>query len=146
MTTFAETVITYPDTQSNVEAPPESLLMNGFIPKGIGRRGQPLPANWLNWIFRELFRSVNRDRISNGAGIGVLSAMDTDAIITLYAVQKSDPTKYIHAVGYKSGGGVPVFKVIGSATLTLGTVTATNIPIAGATSSDIIQQLHVQKA
>lgn len=135
MTTFAETPITYPDTQDNVETPPATLLNNGFIPKQVGVRGQPLPANWLNWLFREVFRKINRDRVADGLGVNTIGV--NDCFITLKAVVKTDPTKYISAIGYKTGSGVPVMQVLNSSTLTLGTLTATNTPISGASSSTI---------
>lgn len=146
MRTFAETEVVYPDTQKNVEVPPDTLFLNGFIPKGIGRRGQPLVANWLNWIFRELFRAAGQDRIGDGDGVGMLTSADTDCMITLYAIQKSDTTKYIHAIAYKPGSATPSFNVLSNSNLTLGTVTPTDIPILGATETDIIQYIHVQKA
>lgn len=146
MTSFAENEIVYPDTQKNVEVPPATLFQNGFIPKQLGARGQPLPANWLNWIFRELFRSANRSRISDGAGVATLNSGDTNSFITLYALQKSDTTKFIHAIAYKAGNAVPSFNVLSNANLTLGTITATDTPILGADSGDIIQYIHVQKA
>lgn len=145
MRTFAETEVVYPDTQKNVEVPPDTLFLNGFIPKGIGRRGQPLVANWLNWMFRELFRAANQDRISDGDGVGILTASDTDCFITLYAIQKSDTTKYIHAIAYKPGSSAPNFNVLSNSNLTFGTVTATNIPIIGAAETDVIQYIHIQK-
>ena len=146
MTTFAENNIVYPDTQQNVETPPESLLLNGFIPKQVGTRGQPLSANWLNWLFRELFRASNRDRVSDGSGLGTLTGNDANTIITLYALQKGDPTKFIHAVGYKNGDGTPAFNVLSNSNLTIGAVTFRNTPIIGANADEIIQYLHVQKA
>lgn len=146
MTTFAENEVVYSDTQRNVEVPPDTLMQNGFIPKGLDRRGQPLAANWLNWLLRSLFRMGNRDRVSDGNGVGILTSTDTDCFITLYAIQKSDTTKYIHAIAYKSGSGVPSFNVLSNSNLTLGTVTATNIPINGADDEDVIQYIHVQKA
>lgn len=144
MTTFAETAITYPDTQDNVETPPESLLTNGFIPKQVGVRGQPLPANWLNWLFREIFRKVNRDRVTDGLGVNSIGT--DECVVTLYAVVKTDPTKYIHAVGYKTGSGVPLMQVLSNATLTLGTLTATNTPISGAASATVAVRVTTSEA
>lgn len=135
MTTFAETEIQFQDGQKNVEELPPNLLANGWIPKQKGTEGQPLVANWLNWLFREVFRKINRDRLSDGLGVNTIST--DESLITIYAVVKTDPTKYIHAVGYKTGNGVPIMTVIGNNTLTLGTVTATNTPINGAASGTI---------
>jgi len=143
MQTFAETQVLYPDGQYNIAELPESLILNGFVPKQIGVRGQPLPAQYLNWLFREVFRQVNFDRVTDGAGTGVIDA-DAEGVVTLYAVVKTDLTKFIHAVGYKVSGAAPVFKVISNATLTLGTLTLNSIAISGATASDIALRVSVK--
>lgn len=144
MTTFAETTIVYPDGQENVEVPPPTLMLNGFIPKQVGVRGQPLPANWLNWFFRELFRKINRDRVTDGNGVNSIGT--NECFVTLSAVVKADTTKFIHAIGYKTGTGVPVMQVLSSATLTLGALTATDTPISGATASTIAVRVVTSEA
>lgn len=146
MISFSENVILYDDQQNNVETPPESLMQNGFIPAGPNRRGQPLVANWLNWLFREAFRKINRNRVSDGTGAGLLSSQDSDTIIVLYAIQKTDTTKFLHAIAYKSGNTAPNWKTLSNSGLTLGTTTATDVPIAGAAAGDIIQYITVMKA
>lgn len=146
MTTFAETQKAFPDGQLNVYAPPETLLAEGFRPKQSGVRGQPLPANWLNWLFREVFRKVNRDRLSDGGGVGVIKASDINCFVTVHAMVKTDNTKWISAIGYKTGTGVPVMHVIGSGTLALGTLTATDIPITGAAANTIALRVTVTDA
>ena len=144
MITFAETQKTYPDGQENVYQPPESIMMNGWEPKQQNKRGMPLSANWLNWMFRHLFRKVNRDFLTDGAGVNAIKM--NECFITVSAIVKGDPTKYLHAIGYKVGTGVPVFKVLSNATLTLGAVTANNIPINGATASTIAVQITAREA
>lgn len=144
MTTFAETLITYSDGQNNTEPPPESIMMNGWEPKQQGKRGMPLAANWLNWLFRDVFRKINRDFLTDGNGINAIKM--NDCFITVSAIVKGDPTKYLHAIGYKVGSGVPVFKVLSNATLALGSVTANNIPITGATASTIAVQITAREA
>lgn len=146
MTTFAETSVQYPDGQLNVYALPENIMAQGFVPKQSGVRGQPLAANWLNWLFRELFRRVNKDRLTDGNGVGVLSSADSDSFVTIHAVVKTDPTKWISAIGYKTANGVPAMKVTSSGTLALGTLTATDIPITGATASTIALRVTVTGA
>lgn len=146
MTSFSENQIVYPEGQQNVEVPPDTLMQNGFIPKGPGRRGQPLVANWLNWIIRELFRRTSMDRLTNGSGASVIRADDTDCMLTIYAILKSDTTNFLHAVGYKTGTGIPSFKILSNSTLTLGTVTATDIQINGGSASDIALRVTVTKA
>ena len=57
---FAETYLSYPDGQQNVGSPPDSVLATGFVPETAGSRGQPLPAQWLNWLFKTIFRQLNQ--------------------------------------------------------------------------------------
>jgi hypothetical protein len=143
MQTFAETEVLYPDGQYNIAELPESLILNGFIPKQMGVRGQPLPAQYLNWLFREVFRQINLDRIDDGAGSGVIDAA-AEGVVTLYAVVKADVTKYIHAVGYKVANTAPTFKVISSATLTLGAITSSSIAISGAAPANVALRVSVR--
>lgn len=143
MQTFAETQVLYPDGQYNIAELPESLILNGFIPKQMGVRGQPLPAQYLNWLFREVFRQINLDRIDDGAGAGVIDVA-AEGVVTLYAVVKTDVTKFIHAVGYKVANAAPTFKVISSATLTLGAITSSSIAISGAAPADVALRVSVR--
>ena len=135
MITFSEVEILYSDGQPNVVEPPETLMADGWIPKGGGRNGQPLVANWLNWLFREIFRKINMSRMYAGSGVGTLYL--NDCFIVLYAINKTDPGMFLHAIGYKTAGGVPIMRVLNSTGLTLGTVTATDTPINGASASAI---------
>ena len=143
MQTFAETEVLYPDGQYNTAELPESLVLNGFIPKQMGVRGQPLPAQYLNWLFREVFRQINLDRVDDGTGAGVIDVA-AEGVVTLYAVVKADVTKYIHAVGYKTANAAPTFKVISSATLTLGAITSSSIAISGAAPADVALRVSVR--
>jgi hypothetical protein len=143
MQTFAETEILYPDGQYNIAELPESLILNGFIPKQMGVRGQPLPAQYLNWLFREVFRQINLDRIDDGTGAGVIDAT-AEGVVTLYAVVKADVTKFIHAVGYKVTNAAPTFQVLSSATLTLGAITSSSIAISGAAPADVALRVSVR--
>ena len=143
MQTFAETEVLYPDGQYNTAELPESLILNGFIPKQMGVRGQPLPAQYLNWLFREVFRQINLDRIDDGAGAGVINVA-AEGVVTLYAVVKTDVTKFIHAVGYKVANAAPTFQVISNATLTLGAITSSSIAISGAAPADVALRVSVR--
>lgn len=145
MTGFSETVVVYPDTQTNVETPPSTLYQNGWIPKQIGVRGQPLPANWLNFILRQIYRLINRDKTLDGNGVGAIEVYEQDCAVTVHAIVKNDPTKFIHAFGYKPGVNAPIFKTLSSGTLALGTVTATDIPITGATAADVVVRVTVSQ-
>ena len=131
MIQFAETYVGYPDGQQNVGQPPDAVISSGFIPETAGARGQPLPAQWLNWLFQKAFRLINRDKVSNAAGVGLF--MVPNSIIRLEAFDRADPDKYLVAIGYKGAlDSVHTLKVINSATLTLGAATAGgNQPVTG---------------
>ena len=131
MIQFAETYVGYPDGQQNVGQPPDAVISSGFIPETAGARGQPLPAQWLNWLFQKVFRYINRDRVSDSAGVGLFTV--PNSVIRLEAFDRTDPNKYLVAIGYKGAAdAVHTLKVINSATLTLGAATAGgNQPIMG---------------
>lgn len=130
MTTFAETVVNYTDGQTNVLQPPDATIGNGFIPEQAATRGQPLPAQWLNWLFRQAFRLINRDKVSDATGAGLFPY--ANSAIRLEAVDMADVNKYIVAIGYKGANGAHVLKVVSNATLTLGTPTTNgDQPISG---------------
>lgn len=131
MIQFAEDYVSYPDGQQNVGQPPDAVLTRGFIPETAGARGQPLPAQWLNWLFQKVFRFINRDRVSDAAGVGLFTV--PNSVIRLEAFDRDDPNKYIVAIGYKGDADVVhTLKVINSATLTLGTATVGgNQPVSG---------------
>lgn len=131
MINFAETYVGYPDGQQNVGQPPDAVLSNGFIPETAGARGQPLPAQWLNWLFQKAFRLINRDKVSNAAGVGLFVV--PNSVIRLEAFDRADSNKYLVAIGYKGAADAAhTLKVISSATLTLGAATASgNQPVTG---------------
>ena len=131
MIQFAEQYVGYPDGQQNVGQPPDAVLSAGFIPETAGARGQPLPAQWLNWLFQKVFRLLNRDKVSDANGVGLFTT--PESVIRLEAFDRADPNKYLVAIGYKGAAGVVhTLKVISSATLTLGTPTVGgNQPVSG---------------
>ena len=128
---FAETYQSYPDGQQNVGKPSDAILAKGFIPATATARGQPLAAQWLNWLFREIFRLINRDKVSDAAGVGLF--VTPDSFITLSAIDKEDNSKYIHAIGYKGSAGVAhTLTVVSRHSLSLGTATASgDQPVEG---------------
>lgn len=127
---FSNTVINYPDGQLNLGQPPDSVIATGFVPATATNKGQPLPAQWLNWLFNHLFRHINRDVVSDSNGVGLF--VTENAMIRLEAFDIADPNKYLVAIGYKAAGSAPSLKVISSATLTLGTGTVNGTqPIIG---------------
>jgi len=130
MASFSETVVNYPDGQLNVSSPPDTTITSGFIPEQAATRGQPLPAQWLNWLFRQAFRYINRDKVTDASGAGLFPYINS--AIRIEAVDMSDVNKYLVAIGYKGASGVHSLKVISSATLTLGTPTTNgDQPILG---------------
>lgn len=144
MTSFAETYVSYPDGQQNTGQPPDSVLANGFIPETAAARGQPLPAQWMNWLFQKVFRNINRDRVSDANGVGLFTI--PESFIRLEAFDKSDPNKYLVAIGYKPASGVVhSLKVVSSATLTLGTATTSgNQPVTGGSANVVILAMSRQ--
>lgn len=144
MTTFAESYVAYPDGQQNVGQPPDAVLASGFVPETAGARGQPLPAQWLNWLMQKLFRSINRDRVSDAAGVGLFTV--PNSVIRLEAFDRADPNKYLVAIGYKGAADVVhSLKVVSSATLTLGTATISgNQPVSGGSGTTVILAMSRQ--
>ena len=138
MTTFAETYTSYPDGQQNVGQPPDAVVASGFIPETATSRGQPLPAQWLNWLFQKVFRLINRDKVSDANGVSLFDV--PNSVIRLEAFDRDDPNKYLVAIGYKPAAGVVhSLKVVSSATLTLGTPTVTgNQPVSGGSVNTVL--------
>lgn len=138
MIKFAETYVGYPDGQQNVGQPPDAVISSGFIPETAGARGQPLPAQWLNWLFQKVFRYINRDCVSDSAGVGLFTV--PDSVIRLEAFDRADPNKYLVAIGYKGAAdAVHTLTVINSNTLTLGTPTVGgNQPVSGGSANVVI--------
>lgn len=135
MIEFAEAYVGFTDGQQNVGQPPDAIMLNGFIPETAGARGQPLPAQWLNWLFQKVFRLLNRDRVTDSSGVGLFTV--PNSVIRLEAFDRDDPNKYIVAIGYKGNADVVhTLKVISSATLTLGTATISgNQPVTGGSAN-----------
>lgn len=131
MTTFAENNVNYPDAQVNVESPPASVFLNGFIPEQAETRGQPFPAQWANFLFRTIFRYINRDKVSDATGAQLFPY--ADSMIRLEAIDMDDANKYLVAIGFRTDlSVVHSLKIVSSATLTLGTPTLDGTqPIVG---------------
>ena len=138
MIQFAETYVGYPDGQQNVGQPPDAILLNGFIPQTAGARGQPLPAQWLNWLFQKIFRLFNRDRVLDDSGVGAFSI--PNSFIRLEALDRADSNKYLVAIGFKGDAGVVhSLKVVSSSGLALGVATVGgNQPVTGGTDVVIL--------
>ena len=137
MTTVANTFTTYSDGQQNLNQPPDAVMDTGFVPATATSRGQPLPAQWLNWIINRLFKHINRDVVTDNLGVNLFTT--ENAMIRLEAFDLSDQNKYLVAIGYKESGLAPSLKVISSATLTLGTGTINgNQPVIGGANVKIV--------
>ena len=135
MTSFSENIVNYPDGQINVNQPPTSTLLSGFIPETATNRGQPLPAQWLNYLFRTIFRLINRDIVTDASGVSLFPY--ANSMIRIEAIDMDDTNKYLVAIGFKGiAGSTHSLKVVSSATLTLGTPTSNgNQPIAGGSAN-----------
>jgi hypothetical protein len=132
---FAEITVNFADGQSNVNSPPETIMTKGFVPETAYARGQGLPAQWLNWLFKSLYRAANRDVVSDKSGSNLFSI--PNCAIRLDAIAKDDPEKFLTAIGWTDNDGAHHLKVTASAGLTLGTPLAkTDQPILG--SNNII--------
>ena len=137
MTTFAETFTSYPDGQQNLTQPPDAVMTAGFIPATATSRGQPLPAQWLNWIFNKIFKSINRDVVTDALGVGLF--VTDNALIRLEAFDVDNPARYLLAQGYKAAGAAPVLIELTGNTLTLGTPTINgDQPVNGGTNVKIV--------
>ena len=72
---------------------------------------------------------------ANGAGLFPYA----NSAIRLEAIDKSDPNKYLTAIGYKPASGVHVLKVTASSTLTLGTPTTNgDQPVLGGANVQLV--------
>lgn len=134
---FAETYVSYPDGQQNIGAPPDTVLSSGFVPETADSRGQPLVAQWVNWLFQKIFRHINRDVVTDGDGAGLFSV--PNAMIRLEAIDRDDDTKYLVAIGWKAADAAPVLTVVASSGLSLGTGTVGgDQPVTGGTDVMIV--------
>jgi hypothetical protein len=137
MQSFAESVISYSDGQTNASQPPDATIASGFIPEQSSARGQPLPAGWLNWLLRTLFRYANRDKVTDTNGLGLFPY--PNCAIRIDAIDMNDTTKWLTGIGFKGASGVHSLHVTGSATLTLGTPTLNgDQPIVGGANVRIV--------
>lgn len=113
--------------------PPIEKQENGWL-----RLERP-PYNWMNWLQwlagRWIRWVAESNVVTDGNGDGV--APVDDAIVILYAVNMSDVSEYLHAVGYKEEGEDVVFTVIANNVLGLGTAVGSNQPITGAGTGSV---------
>lgn len=127
---FAEVPVRFPDGQQNVNTPPESIIAKGFIPETAYARGQGLPAQWLNWLFKTVFRAINRDVVTDKSGLNLFAIPNCS--IRLEAVDLDAPTKYLIAIGFTKDDGTHQLTAVSSNGLSLGTpIAKTDQPVVG---------------
>lgn len=123
---------------NNVVEPTESKKNVGWDPF------EPPARNYFNWLGRLTYQWIEYldylantlETSSDGTGANLFSVQNT--LITLYAVDKTAPTHYIHAAGWK-GTTSHTLNVINSATLTLGAQDANGSQaISGGTAGNIV--------
>ena len=116
--------------QNNVlEPPPEKKL------EGWSRLEYP-PRNWFNWLARYTWRWLNwlnqqeeQSIVTDGSGVNIFPI--SGSLCVLFAVDTASPTHYLYAIGANVGGTVTL-TVVASATLALGAISGTSVPITGA--------------
>lgn len=120
--------------QFNVVEPPTEKKLSGWF------LGEKPNRQWWNWLHRQAYlwlQFLSQQEafkvVTNANGINLYP---TDgSLITLDAVDLSDSTKYLRAIGIKTAGVVPQLTVISSSGLALGTGTITgNQPVTGGTN------------
>lgn len=123
---------------ANSVSPPESKRNVGW------QTFEPANRNFTNFLHKMTYEwlvyldSKVNDGNKTTDGNGVELFPIHNAILTLYAVDKTNPANFIHAVGYR-GTGAPVMTVISSNTLSLDTPTSNgSVPILGVAPDDVI--------
>lgn len=135
---FAETYKAYPDGQQNVTSLPDSVMATGFVPAQPNSRGQPMPAQWLNWMFQKFWRYFNRDKVSDAAGVGLFTT--PNSCIRLEAFDPDTPANVLVAIGYKGAAGVThQLTTVYSVGLTLGVATVDgDQPVTGGGANTVL--------
>lgn len=124
---------------NNVIEPPESK-------KNVGWQTFEMPARqFFNFLHRSTYEYLNyhhyllNNRFTTKDGDGVALFPIDDSMIILYAVDKTTPANYIHAIGFRAAASAPVLNVLSNNVLTLG---ATDVDgtqaISGGLAADII--------
>lgn len=118
--------------QNKIE-PSQDLKNNGSL-------DGELALNHFNWMLNllGLWTVFLNDAIvtSDGSGVGLTK---NDHFSFIVAFDKTATNKFVIANAYKNGSGAASVNTIQNATLTIGTPNANgNIPISGATSSNIV--------
>lgn len=118
---------------SNKVQPPVELEANGSLDGN-------LSLNHFNWMMNALglWSQFLSDMAvtSDGAGVGLTK---DDHFTFIVAADKTDLTKHIVAIAFKSGAGAATTHILQSATLAFGTPNINGtIAISGATSSNVV--------
>jgi hypothetical protein len=122
--------------QNNVLEPPNEKKLEGWA------RLEFPPRNWFNWLGRYTYRWLNwlkqqeeQAIITDGDGVNIFPI--SDSLCVLYAVDMASPTHYLHAIGANVGGTLTL-TIVSSATLSLGVISGTSVPITGAADPSTI--------
>lgn len=130
---------------NNVVEPPESK-------KNVGWNLFESPARQLfNWLGRVTYQWIVYldDKVTNGSnttdGTGAVLVNQEDVLVTLTAIDSTTPANFLTAVGYR-GSSSPVFNVIDSNVLTLGSASSDGSQaILGGNANDIIINVKMEK-
>lgn len=126
--------------QNNVLTPPTEKQQVGWV-----RQEYPV-RQWMNWIGRMSGRWIaylkqqeEQSIVTNGNGVSLFPY--DGALITLTAVDRSNPANYLFAVGYKAASQKPTLNIVVANVLGIDVANATltgTVPITGGTASNII--------
>lgn len=123
---------------NNVVEPPESKKNSGW------NTYEPPARGWFNWLHRKTYEWLfyldrvisEREKVTDGDGVKLFDR--ENVLISLYAVDKTTPANFIHAVGYR-GTGAPTLNVIANNVLSLGAnSTDGSQAITGGTASNVV--------
>jgi hypothetical protein len=130
----------------NVVEPPDSK-------KNVGWNSFEQPArNFENWLNRTVYRwlqffkdrVVDRQPVTDGNGTKIFNK--DNVLITLTAIDKTNPNNFIHAVGYRAAGSAPILNTVSSNVLGLGSASSDgSINITGGATTNIIIYGQMQK-
>ena len=129
----------------NVVEPPESK-------KNVGWNSFEQPArNFENWLNRTVYRwlqffkdrVVDRQPVANGSSS--ITIEKENVLVTIYAIDKTNPANYLHAVGYRVDNTVDL-NTLANNQLQIDTLASDGtVTISGANAADLIIYANIQK-
>lgn len=103
----------------NIVEPPESKKSVGW------NYGEPPARNFFNWLHRKTYEwlvylddRINKRQVMRDGNGDKLFPL-TNSLLVLYAIDKTNPANYLHAVGYR-GSNEPILNELQANVLTLG--------------------------